>query len=208
MKILCFILLLSFGENLFAVGLILNQPMSHLSERLRRDSALIRASIIGEIDEVRDLREQGGDINARGNNGITPLIGATEKGHENIVKYLLEQKCDVDACTIQDKFTALLLASLKNHGNIAKLLVDHGADVNWENTQGHSSLIFAVNNNNPSLVRSLVLNGANICHESRDGSTPISVALNCYKTANGPDKASRRKMIDLLINLFEGTFIR
>ncbi len=207
MKVLCLILSICIGENLFAVGLVMNQS-GHISETLRRDSNLLRAAIIGEENKVRDFTEQGGNVNTRGNNGITPLIGATERGNENIVRYLLDKECDVNAYTFQDKFSALLLACLKNYGNIAKMLINSGADVNWVNNEGLSPLIFATNNNNRDLVTNLALNGANIFHESKDGTTAISVAFNCFEKADIPEKNDRKKMIDLLMRLFDMKWIR
>ena len=45
----------------------------------------------GKLDEVRALLARGGDVNDKCPNGTTALMYAVDRGHNSIVKLLLEQ---------------------------------------------------------------------------------------------------------------------
>ena len=45
----------------------------------------------GNLDLVKSIHGRGIDINAEGEDGKTALMLACEKGHEEIVEYLIEQ---------------------------------------------------------------------------------------------------------------------
>lgn len=47
------------------------------------------------LGRVKDLVEQGADVNAKDEYGRTPLYVASEEGHIDVVKYLLEHGADV-----------------------------------------------------------------------------------------------------------------
>ena len=53
---------------------------------------------------------------------------ASEKGHLNIVSYLIEHNADINA-TNNDVWTALHYASQKGHLNIVSYLIQHGAKI-------------------------------------------------------------------------------
>lgn len=53
---------------------------------------LLMAVAIGDLSYVKRFVEEGDDINAVGDGGMTPLRAAIETGNVDIVKYLLEKK--------------------------------------------------------------------------------------------------------------------
>lgn len=63
-------------------------------------------------------------------------------GHENIVNYLLEHKSPVDPLD-DTELTPLILAASAGKENIVRILIGAGADINHQNTQGHSALQYA-----------------------------------------------------------------
>jgi ankyrin repeat protein len=80
--------------------------------------------------------------------GVNALIAASSEGYTEIVNMLLAtQKCDVNR---QDKdgTNALMAASVRGHKEVVKVLVDHGANVNAQNVDGHTALMFAYNGKN------------------------------------------------------------
>ena len=84
---------------------------------------LIDATLNGDIELVRELLENGADINIRDNGGDTPLILASIKGHTDIVRLLLENEANVNSIGY-DGDTALIRASDKGYADIVKLLGD------------------------------------------------------------------------------------
>ena len=52
---------------------------------------LSRASLMGHVDVVKLLIEQGADINAKNNYGGTPLHLASEEGYTEVPKLLNEK---------------------------------------------------------------------------------------------------------------------
>jgi ankyrin repeat protein len=75
---------------------------------------------------VKLLLEKGADLEAKSPNGQTPLLLATEKGHEAVVKLLLEKGADLEAKD-KDSRTPLLWAAVNGHEAAVKLLLEKGA---------------------------------------------------------------------------------
>ena len=87
----------------------------------------------GDLDAVRAvLREQPQWIRRVGSHGRTLLWEAAYRGRLEMVRFLLDEGADVDACGCH--FTPLLVevspycaARFKNHGAVAELLLERGA---------------------------------------------------------------------------------
>ena len=73
--------------------------------------------------------DQGADINVTDNIRWSPLHYASQKGHKDIVDFLVSHGADVN---VTDKYgeTPLHIACKEGHKDIIELLVSHGADVN------------------------------------------------------------------------------
>jgi hypothetical protein len=88
------------------------------------------------------LDDAGALLNARGNNGWTPLIVTTYHGATECVELLLARDGDALELDAVDKDgdTALHLAAWKNHPTIAQLLLQAGADPTVRNRNGRTPL--------------------------------------------------------------------
>ncbi|MBU1568478.1 MAG: ankyrin repeat domain-containing protein [Proteobacteria bacterium] len=95
------------------------------------DADFIKAAFSGNLPEVKRLFEKGANVNAKRENGITALIGASIEGHQEVVEFLLSKGVEVDAKVFffgrSDGATAYDLASQKDHQEIMKLLIRAGA---------------------------------------------------------------------------------
>ena len=60
-------------------------------------------------------------------NGATAVLGASQNGHLEIVRLLLESGADKDL-TKNDGATALTIASQNGHLEVVRLLLESGAD--------------------------------------------------------------------------------
>lgn len=117
-------------ERILAVAILLavvacgqNQGTNHSPE----NDALMRASRAGHADTVRSLLNSPGvNVNARDENGSTPLIEAARNGHDGVVEALLIARADVKAKDERGK-TALMYASEGGHTESVKLLRQAGA---------------------------------------------------------------------------------
>ena len=121
----------------------------------------------GKTDLVKKKIESGADVNAKNNNGNTPLCVASSNEHIEIVKLLLEYGADVNAKNNYGS-TPLYLASECGHTEIVKLLLEYGADVNeytplyWASYKGHAEI-----------VKLLLEYGADVNIKDNDGRTPL-----------------------------------
>jgi len=71
--------------------------------------------------------EHGADAAAQRKDGTTPLHRASEQGHMDVTRLLIEHGADVTAQS-KDGTTPLHLASSAGHVDLARVLIDHGAD--------------------------------------------------------------------------------
>ncbi|MGH9943497.1 MAG: ankyrin repeat domain-containing protein [Pyrinomonadaceae bacterium] len=74
------------------------------------------------------MLERGADVNAKFRYGATALSYASDKGHLEVVKVLLEHKADVN---VKDTFynaTPISWAAQKGHAQIVAALLDKGAE--------------------------------------------------------------------------------
>ena len=100
-----------------------------------KDTALGRAALVGHLEVVRYLVEQGADREKTDTNGWTPLLNASYNGHLEVVRYLLEQGANRDKANNFD-YTSLHYATGLGHLETVKLLMVYGADLNARNDNG------------------------------------------------------------------------
>ena len=119
------------------------------------------------------LITDGFDTKARDKYGDTPLELATELGHTEIVKLLL----DAEACTdIACKIKLFQISCWFAHTDIVKLLIKAGMDVNLRLEDESTLLIDVAGEGNFELTKILVNAGAEIDVVDRYGSSPPSLA--------------------------------
>ena len=87
---------------------------------------LFKAVVNGDHEAVRALLAGGADINARSNNGITPLTLAAMKGYLDITKILIDSGADLNVRN-KDENTALKISIQNGFVEITKLLQNAGA---------------------------------------------------------------------------------
>ena len=87
---------------------------------------LLNSSMLGDLKDLRSLIKMGADINQSGKqHGGTPLWIASEKGHLEIVRLLIESGGSVNQ-PHKTGATPLHVASQEGHLEIVKLLIESG----------------------------------------------------------------------------------
>jgi cytohesin len=143
-------------------------PTSTEAEEVRRIEAMIKDS--------PDL------INAKDNNGNTPLHTAAMKGEAVVVKFLLENGADVDARDINGQ-TPLYDASLNGHKSVVDLLIQSHANVGAASWRSDTPLHAAAGKGFRSVVELLLAKGAEVNAKTKEGTTPLHAAVvNGFKT--------------------------
>ncbi len=53
-----------------------------------RRTPLMKAAFLGRLDVAKFLVDKGTDVNAKDNDGNTPVMWATQTGHQDVVEFL------------------------------------------------------------------------------------------------------------------------
>ena len=137
-------------------------------------TALYYASLCGFSGVVKYIIcTHGEDVNAWSGYHGTPLRAASNKGHIDVVRVLLDHGADVN--TIDKKNTPLCLAYDGGHLEIMQLLLEHGADVDaWDN----SDLLLkrASRTGQAEVVHLLLQHNADVNSRGYTKWTPLQVA--------------------------------
>jgi outer membrane protein assembly factor BamB len=88
---------------------------------------LFDAARSGNRERVAQLLDAGVDVNAKARYDATALMFASDRGHLDIVRLLVERGADVNVADTFYKFTALGMALGSGHRDVAKYLLQHGA---------------------------------------------------------------------------------
>jgi ankyrin repeat protein len=137
---------------------------------------------------VKLLLDKGVAIDARDEDGSTPLITAAGYGETEIVRLLLERGSDLRA---RDKYglTPLMAAScqcgsstMNDTYDIVKLLLEKGAAVNGRDHDGETALMLASGMAGDPAVSKLLLDaGADPAAKNKHGDTALALAIKSHR---------------------------
>jgi uncharacterized protein len=153
-----------------------------------KNTKLMEAGKIGNIEEVRALIQKGGcNVNCRDDRGHSVLSRAAEYGHADIVKILLDAGADSSS---KDKYsdismtggqagdTALIHAAKKGHVGVLRVLLNADLNVNSTNKNGDTALDRAASVGNVEIVKILLEAGADI-HASKNKNKKNALTHAC-----------------------------
>jgi ankyrin repeat protein len=114
------------------------------------------------------------DVHSHGSpKGCTPLHFASDMGHVEVARFLLEHGADVTALNMQGE-TPLHLASKWGRVEVADLLIERGADVTLKDDSGSTPLHAATTlGGNAEIARLLIERGADVTVKDKNGWTPL-----------------------------------
>ena len=152
----------------------------------RLDRMLVEAADDGDLPDVRDLLDDGADVDAAIAGDGSPLIAAARNNHIDIVRLLLDRGADVNLA-VEGDGAPLIMAAREGHLAIVELLLDRGADIERMTKGDENALIQASGSGQLEMVKLLVARGASVnartwaerVFNRPDGEwrTPLSMAL-------------------------------
>jgi hypothetical protein len=104
----------------------------------------------------------------------TPLLYAVERGHEAVVKLLLEKGAQLEPKGYAQ--APLLLAAKNGREAVVKLLLEKGAQLDSKDNYGRTPLSLAAEIGREAVVKLLLEKGAQLESKDNDGRTPLSYA--------------------------------
>ena len=118
--------------------------------------------------------EQGPVVNLQ-STLMSALLSASEEGHYEAVKVLIESGAEVNMQN-NTGYSALMGASQHGHCDVVKLLIEKGADVNMQTKIGWSALMIASQNGYCDLVKMLIEKGAEVNMLDNAGKSALIIA--------------------------------
>ncbi|KAI2490607.1 serine/threonine kinase [Fragilaria crotonensis] len=143
------------------------------------DVALFFNAYDGNLNKVRALLLDGANVNAQDSYGATALYIASQNGHLEVVRELLQHdNVDVNLQCTDDGATALYMASQQGHLEVVRELLQHdNVDVNLQCTSGATALYTAIQNGHVEVVRKLLqIDNVDVNIQSTDGTTALYIA--------------------------------
>ncbi|MDI4666503.1 ankyrin repeat domain-containing protein [Xanthobacter autotrophicus] len=128
-------------------------------------------------------------VNATAENGMTPLMKASQEGLADVVGGLIAAGAALDARN-GDGNTALWLACVGNHRHIIDVLVDAGIAIDSPNDNGATSLMYAASAGRAEVVEKLLARGADPRLETQDGFSALDLAstIECLRLLRSATK--------------------
>ncbi len=125
----------------------------------------------------------GQDLNAcLGRAGKTMLMCASEGGHEESVRALIEKGASLEAVDENDVRTALHYAAINGHGGVAEALLKGGCNPDIQDTSdGWTALHHAAKNGHGGVAEALLKGGCNKDIQDTGLRTPLDLAVDYCK---------------------------
>ena len=128
-------------------------------------------------DYIRLLISEGADVNAKGKNGMTPLLYASQHEIWEVVTLLVKAGADVNARFTDGTTPLMHAAGNSSTPEIVQLLLEKGAEVNARSPGGTTPLMFAARfSSTPEIVQLLLEKGADVNAKGKNGYTPLMFA--------------------------------
>lgn len=144
----------------------------------------MKATQYGAFNRVKELIEQGFDVNQGEDGNIKLLHWAAINNQIEIVKYFIGLGAEVNAIGGELNSTPLHWATGEGHLQMVILLLKHGADPTLLDREGFNCLHLATQNGYTSIVAYLLAKGYEINCPDVNGMTPLMLSAFRIKTSD------------------------
>ena len=157
-----------------------------MSKKLKElNGELFQAVREGDDDQIRQLLNQGANINARDNwnsyGRCTPLHVDAHCGYVNCVELLLDKGSSIKARD-SDGYTVLHASARGGQSKCIEILVNRGADVHAKSDSGLTILQRAVLSGNTEFIERIINLGVDINAKNMYGETAYDLAIKSKNT--------------------------
>lgn len=135
---------------------------------------------------LNTLIKNKADINKTNKNNFTPLCHAVKFKNIEAVKILIRAGANINPAIV---IQPIHLAAKYGHTEILKLLINNNANIEAEDAQNDTALIYAVKNNQEQACEILIKAGADVNRYNQSHQNPLIIA-----TIN-----NNRKIVELLL---------
>lgn len=162
-----------------------------LHGKLRGWTPIHTAMECGRIEAVKLLLDNGARVDAKADNGATPLSDAVSNTYgEEFIRLLIDHGADVNAKCNDGEENVLSGAVMNDDLEAATLLLVHGADVNAKGANGLTAISHAIWRGNKAMIQLLIDHGADTGQEGG----PVAHAL--WMAERGGDVAVLRLLLE------------
>lgn len=175
----------AYNGNLDMVKLLLDSKPKTLNSLGNQGStALMLSARNSKMDVLKYLLDKNANVNIRDELGYLPLHWATQNGHLDTVKLLIDNDlCDVNSTGSPAGATALGIAAMEGKLDIAKYLIEKGADLNIPCNAGYLPLHWAASEGRLDFLKFLIDNNHyEIDLKNRRNATALRVACEKGRT--------------------------
>jgi ankyrin repeat protein len=159
-------------RNLLRSGAYVNAKDRHHGR-----TPLHEACIEGHVEVVIELVDEwDADFEANDYDGWTPLLRASDGGHQEVVRALLDRKADIH-CKCSSGLTPLHRACSCGHVGTLQALLAGGANIHAKDGEGRTPLHTASYIGPLKIVKELISAGADIRAVNNYGEVPMEMAL-------------------------------
>ena len=156
---------------------VLTIALTFAAASVGANSSLADAAKAGDLDAVKAMLTNGGDVNAAHGDGMTALHWAASNGDAAMTQMLLSAGANIRATTRLGGITALHIASQGGHANVVAALIAAGADANTATATGATAVMLAARAGSADTVTRLVETGADVnAKEKAFGQTALMIA--------------------------------
>ncbi len=160
----------------FVVGAMLLCAGSGAAQDAAQTSKVFEAARAGDLARLEALiGSSPGLVNARDEEGSTPLHAAAESGRMNIALFLLGRGAEPDARNSL-KQSPLLYAAYGGYTELVDTLIARGATSDQPDTFGNAPIHYAARQGQTAVVELLLAKGASFDGRGRGGRTPLHFA--------------------------------
>ncbi|KAF0689050.1 Aste57867_19465 [Aphanomyces stellatus] len=121
---------------------------------------LLQAAALGHADCVQVLLARAADRMALTPSNQDAIALATSLNHPTVVGALLEAGFDPNTTDMEDGATLLHECAAQGYLDIARLLLDYNVDMNRQDNEGNTPVIYAVYNNHLDVLELILSRGA------------------------------------------------
>eukprot|EP00008_Paramoeba_atlantica_P015586 CAMPEP_0201475548 /NCGR_PEP_ID=MMETSP0151_2-20130828/956_1 /ASSEMBLY_ACC=CAM_ASM_000257 /TAXON_ID=200890 /ORGANISM="Paramoeba atlantica, Strain 621/1 / CCAP 1560/9" /LENGTH=185 /DNA_ID=CAMNT_0047855669 /DNA_START=120 /DNA_END=677 /DNA_ORIENTATION=+ len=148
------------------------------------DQPIHGAAFKGDSKTINEiLAEDKSAASSPGFDGLTPLMYAAWKGHEDCAKILLSNGAEIDALFPGNNWTALHFAAAHGRVELLRLLIDKTANISAQDKDGNTPLHLAAGWGKIDAVIALLERNADPSIVNKEKLTAAELAKKGTKTA-------------------------